>query len=164
VGRARLVAIAPTSAEASRVLDATFTKYRRGPCPPNPAVARAGTWSELDRLQAQAHARGHFRPVVVQRIDGSFSHAGAEETLYAIDLGECVANGSTSCLDVLFTRGRKDPVFRVEHGGQGGYACGYEGIATTDGVDAVMRKPPPYEGWLRLTVGAGAAATWRALQ
>ncbi len=164
LSRARLVAIDRASGEASRVLDATFKKYLHGgPCPPNPALARAGTWGELDRLQAEAHARGHFHPVVVQRIDGSFSRAGVEETLYAIALGECVGNGGNQCLDALFTKGRKDPAFRVNHSGWGSYRCGYDGIATKDGIDTLMRKSPSGEDWSRLSVEAGGTAEWRAL-
>ncbi len=113
---ARLVAIDPSSAEAVRVLGAAFARYLRGPCPPkSAAVTNAGTWGELDRLRAEAHARGLFRPHVIQRIAGSFSRAGAEETLYAVELNECVANGWTACLDLVFVKGRAKPAFQAGH-------------------------------------------------
>jgi hypothetical protein len=147
----------PSTAEAKRVLDATFPKYLRGECPPDPAFARAGTWSELDRLQARAHAAGRFRPRVLQRIDGSFSRPGIVETLYAIELGECVGNGWSACIDVVFAQGAAKPALQVHYGGWGSVSCRYEGIAHNDGVDLLLRQQEKGE-WLRLT--AGDAWSW----
>jgi hypothetical protein len=95
---------------ARRVLDGTFARYLTGPCPRIADAERAGSWVTLDRLQAREDAAGHLQPRVVKRVDGRFtsSAAGIGETLFTIDPGHCMKNGSHDILYVVFDRGDVD--------------------------------------------------------
>src|SRR5205823_716496 len=87
---------------AKVVLDATFWRYLTKPCPEIPEVAGASSWVELDRIKSKANAAGLMRPQIVQRAAGHFTTAEVNETLFAIEVGSCVGNGSNDLVYVVF--------------------------------------------------------------
>jgi hypothetical protein len=148
--------------EARRVLDRAFNKrYLRGECAKDPAATRAGTWTELDRLRSAARARGQFRPRILQRVEGSFTRAGADEILYAVALGDCVDNGWTACVDLIVTRGGSEPPIAVHHGGWGGVSCTYPRVLPFD-VLAVWHEGVQ-SGWQTVAGADGGTPTWEPL-
>lgn len=97
-----LVAIVSDATERSQVLHSVFLSYLTGACPKIPEADEVHTWVEADELQALTHARGWFAPGPIARVHGTFTHLGAQETLYTVEVGECVENGGRSYVDVVF--------------------------------------------------------------
>jgi hypothetical protein len=99
-----MVVASPT--ERSQVLHTVFASFLASPaqCPNIPGLEGAGTWGQLDALQARTHARGLFSLGEVSRADGSFTRPGALETLYTFEVQECVGNGAAYYVDMIFDR------------------------------------------------------------
>jgi hypothetical protein len=138
--------------ERKRILDATFPKYLNGDCPRVQGEKEAVTWTKLDELKATTYRQGLFVPRVLQRIEGSFSRAGATETLYRVAVGQCVSNGFEDFVDVIFDSGTSTPRFRVETSVEGGGDVAFAEIARKgDGRDALrmVSKGQPAR-WVRL--------------
>lgn len=75
-----------------RVVHAFYPRTLDKDCPNVPALGRVGTWSQLSELAAQKLAEGLLRPRLLQRAAGSFTAPHAEEVLYVVDPGRCVAD------------------------------------------------------------------------
>jgi hypothetical protein len=99
---AALFLLVTDDAERARVLHGVFASFLTGACPRIPAAEVPHTWVEADELQARTHARGLFVPGDVFRVRGSFTHAGAAETLYTFEVHECVTNGASHYVDVVY--------------------------------------------------------------
>jgi hypothetical protein len=129
-----------------RVLDATFAKYlTTAPCPPIGAAERAKTWVELDLLQGREDALGHLRPRVLRRVDGRFTErdgGGIGETVFMIDPGHCVNNGSFDRLYVVFDRGEVDGSKKLVPRGRAMTSDWHPrelaGVVERDGVDLLI--------------------------
>lgn len=145
--------------EAKRVLDATFARYLTTPCPAIAGVERADTWTKLDALQAAMRRRGLFRPEVRQRISGSFTRAGADETLYVVAIGDCVGNGWDAYVDVVFARGGRTPVARIAHGDWGASRYRVVAVERAAGEDRLVVTSNGRTRTVRLVRGAWVELT-----
>ncbi len=87
---------------AKHVIDGLFPRHVNRVCPEITDVRRAKSWVDLDELRAKADKMGLFLPRVLQRIDGHFTSEYVRETLFVIDVGHCVDNGSVDTRYVVF--------------------------------------------------------------
>ena len=148
--------------EQKLVLGATFPRFLTGDCP---AVTRsAGTWTQLDALQESTYRRGLFTPTVAQRLTGSFTAPGRKETLYVIDVRDCVSNGFAHHVVSVFDTGAlalksPRPLVRVElHELPSSSPLRFVAIAERDGVDALQESARAGGRWVRVEAGKAAGA------
>jgi hypothetical protein len=136
------------AAERRRVLDATFPRYLSARCPKVPGIEDANTWVARDELQAETSAKGLFIPRGIQRVHGSFTRPHARETLYAIELEECVVNGFRHYVEVVFDEHDMKTALVHTH-----VFLTRELVTTrtdADGVDSVLVRSGAAVGWERL--------------
>jgi hypothetical protein len=99
---AALFVLVTDVAERARVLHGVSASFLTGPCPQISSDDEPQTWVEVDELQARMHALGLFVPGDVFRVPGSFTRAGAVETLYTFEVHECVATGAREYVDIVY--------------------------------------------------------------
>lgn len=156
---------------AKRVLGATFSRYLTTECPKIPGVEHATGWVELDRMQSEASALGLFRPKIVQRVDGHFTAPYLDETLFTIDIGNCVNNAAYQVMHVVFDTSKVETPntqlrarVRVETHHWGGIR--FVGVVERDGLDVLIATTDGYSHYAdaqlrRFLPGTERVASWQ---